>query len=159
MSSATYQLPAVLKKALSLLPAYPGSMLFAGALNAVLVRHLPADTLDRLDGRALRIEARDAGIAFDFVCRGGRFSAVRPQSEVALTISASTHDFMLLAQRKEDPDTLFFSRRLTMEGDTELGLLVKNALDATDLATYFSLGRFAPERWLRRVREMKGPWM
>lgn len=159
MRSATYQLPLVLKKAFSLLPAYPGSVLFAGALNAVLVRHLPADTLGRLDGRALRIEARDAGIAFDFVCLGGRFSAARPQSEVALTISASTHDFVLLAQRKEDPDTLFFGRRLTMEGDTELGLLVKNALDAADLATYFSLGRFAPERWLRRVREMKGPWM
>ncbi|QGZ57113.1 ubiquinone anaerobic biosynthesis accessory factor UbiT [Paraburkholderia acidiphila] len=163
MSSSTYQLPSVLKRALSLLPAYPGSVLFAGALNAVLARHLPADTLAQLDGRALRIEARDAGIGFDFVCRGGRFSAVRPPSEVALTISASTHDFMLLAQRKEDPDTLFFSRRLTMEGDTELGLLVKNALDATDLATYFSPGRFVPERWLRRVREVKekgaGPWM
>jgi predicted lipid carrier protein YhbT len=35
--------------------------------------------------------------------------------------------------RKEDPDTLFFSRRLLMEGDTELGLLVKNTLDAMEL--------------------------
>jgi predicted lipid carrier protein YhbT len=35
--------------------------------------------------------------------------------------------------RKEDPDTLFFSRRLLMEGDTELGLLVKNTLDALEL--------------------------
>jgi predicted lipid carrier protein YhbT len=35
-----------------------------------------------------------------------------------------------LALRREDPDTLFFSRRLVLEGDTELGLVVKNALDA-----------------------------
>ena len=40
---------------------------------------------------------------------------------------------MRLAQRQEDPDTLFFSRRLAMEGDTELGLVVKNALDALEL--------------------------
>jgi predicted lipid carrier protein YhbT len=145
----------VFKKALSLLPAYPGSVLFAGALNFVLAKHLPADTLDRLDGRVLRIEARDAGIGFDFVCRQHHFSAVRRQEEVALTISASMHDFLLLAQRKEDPDTLFFSRRLMMEGDTELGLLVKNALDATDLTMAFSFERFMPEHLLRRVRMPK----
>lgn len=38
-----------------------------------------------------------------------------------------------LAMRKEDPDTLFFSRRLSMQGDTELGLLLKNTLDALEL--------------------------
>ena len=37
-----------------------------------------------------------------------------------------------LALRREDPDTLFFTRRLVMTGDTELGLVVKNALDAID---------------------------
>lgn len=51
-----------------------------------------------------------------------------------MAIAASARDFMLLARRLEDPDTLFFSRRLVMEGDTELGLLVKNTLDALDLA-------------------------
>lgn len=50
-----------------------------------------------------------------------------------LTLSATAHDFLLLAQRRQDPDTLFFSRRLSMEGDTELGLVVKNALDAIEL--------------------------
>lgn len=50
-----------------------------------------------------------------------------------VTLSATAHDFLLLAQRQQDPDTLFFSRRLSMEGDTELGLVVKNALDAIEL--------------------------
>lgn len=45
----------------------------------------------------------------------------------------------MLARREEDPDTLFFSRRLTLEGDTELGLLVENTLDALD-ASAFHLG-------------------
>ena len=40
---------------------------------------------------------------------------------------------ILIAARKEDPDTLFFQRRLRIEGDTELGLYVKNLMDAIDL--------------------------
>jgi predicted lipid carrier protein YhbT len=56
-----------------------------------------------------------------------------------LAIGAAAHDFLLLARRQEDPDTLFFSRRLALEGDTELGLLVKNTLDALD-ASAFDLG-------------------
>ena len=40
------------------------------------------------------------------------------------------------AQRLDDPDTLFFNRRLIMEGDTELGLMVKNALDAMELPVF-----------------------
>jgi len=34
--------------------------------------------------------------------------------------------------REEDPDTLFFNRKLVIEGDTELGLIVKNLLDSID---------------------------
>jgi O2-independent ubiquinone biosynthesis accessory factor UbiT len=37
-----------------------------------------------------------------------------------------------MAGRFEDPDTLFFQRRLVIEGDTELGLGVKNFLDGLD---------------------------
>ena len=36
------------------------------------------------------------------------------------------------ARRREDADTLFFTRRLVMTGDTELGRVVKNALDSID---------------------------
>jgi O2-independent ubiquinone biosynthesis accessory factor UbiT len=40
---------------------------------------------------------------------------------------------LLIAARKEDPDTLFFQRRLKIEGDTELGLEVKNLIDGIDI--------------------------
>lgn len=152
MSVGAYELPAVCRKFLARLPAYPGSVLFSGGLNLALAKHLPVDTIERLEGRTLRIEVRDAGVGFDFICRAGRFSAARKEEEVALTISASLCDFLLLAQRKEDPDTLFFSRRLSMEGDTELGLVVKNALDATDLAALLPLDRLIPAPLLRSFR-------
>jgi len=41
---------------------------------------------------------------------------------------------MMLAARSVDADTLFFQRRLKIEGDTELGLSLKNFLDAQDLS-------------------------
>ena len=41
-------------------------------------------------------------------------------------------DLLALASRAEDPDTLFFQRRLALEGDTAIGLRVKNLLDALD---------------------------
>ena len=50
-----------------------------------------------------------------------------PQTDVSF--SAVVNDLILIAGRKEDPDTLFFQRRLTIQGDTELGLEVKNLLD------------------------------
>jgi predicted lipid carrier protein YhbT len=33
---------------------------------------------------------------------------------------------------QEHPDTLFLSRRLAIEGDIELGLLIKNTLNALE---------------------------
>ncbi len=47
-------------------------------------------------------------------------------------IRGSYDDFWRLAMRNEDPDTLFFQRRLTIEGDTETGLMLKNLLDALE---------------------------
>jgi predicted lipid carrier protein YhbT len=58
---------------------------------------------------------------------------------------------VLLARRQEDPDTLFFSRRLSMEGDTELGLLVKNTLDAIELPV-LNMEQFKPAQVLARLK-------
>jgi len=50
-----------------------------------------------------------------------------------VSFSGQLNDLVLIAGRKEDPDTLFFQRRLSIEGDTELGLEVKNLMDSVDL--------------------------
>jgi len=62
---------------------------------------------------------------------------VLDQRPADVAIGANAWDFVQLARRQADPDSLFFSRRLSMEGDTELGLLVKNTLDAIDFAALF----------------------
>lgn len=131
--AARFELPAPLARLLGHLPAWPGSLLFALALNLALARQLPGDVGQALRERRLRIRVRDACLAFDFAWTGGQFVPRAPDPEPDLTISASAADFLALARREQDPDTLFFSRRLAMEGDTELGLMVKNALDAMEL--------------------------
>ncbi|MDD2341447.1 MAG: SCP2 sterol-binding domain-containing protein, partial [Tolumonas sp.] len=50
-----------------------------------------------------------------------------------VSFAAGLNDLILIAGRKEDPDSLFFQRRLRIEGDTELGLEVKNLMDSLDL--------------------------
>ncbi|GAB3554439.1 SCP2 sterol-binding domain-containing protein [Noviherbaspirillum agri] len=155
MSQSRFLLPSPVGKLLSLLPVYPGSLLFATGLNFTLSGNLPEDVQQSLSGKKLRIKVTDAQLSFDFHWVGGRFAACSNQGEPDLTISASAHDFLLLARRQEDPDTLFFSRRLSMEGDTELGLLVKNTLDAIELPV-FELGKLAPSRVLGRLKAGPG---
>ncbi|HBI80195.1 MAG TPA: sterol-binding protein, partial [Marinobacter adhaerens] len=48
------------------------------------------------------------------------------------TIRGSLAAFRTLAERRQDPDQLFFQRRLVIEGDTELGLSLKNLLDSIE---------------------------
>ena len=130
---------------LSRLPAYPGSLLLVTALNLALARHLPADVSRLLLHKKMRVQVRDARVAFDFAWTGQRFAPHAPLVAPAVadvTLSATAHDFLLLAQRQQDPDTLFFSRRLSMQGDTELGLVVKNALDAIEMPV------LDPRQWL-----------
>ncbi|HEY1044124.1 MAG TPA: SCP2 sterol-binding domain-containing protein [Telluria sp.] len=133
---SSFIVPAGLAQVLARLPAYPGSWLFARALNLALAPHLPADVRAALEGRTLRLAVQDARLAFDFCWQRGGFVALRAQASPALTIRASANDLLRLARREEDPDTLFFSRRLALEGDTELGLLFKNTLDALDMSVF-----------------------
>ena len=118
---APFTLPAPVGALLSRLPAYPGSMLLVTAINFALAKQLPQDVKDILRAQRLAIRVRDARVAFDFSWNGQRFVPCKPQAETDLAISANAQDFLLLAQRRQDPDTLFFNRRLVMEGDTELG--------------------------------------
>ena len=149
-STTPYTLPGTIGALLSRLPAYPGSLLLVTALNQVLVPLLPQDVRAILRGKKLRIHVSDARVTLDFTCDGSRFSATPSAGTTDLTISACAHDFLRLAQRQEDPDTLFFNRRLSMEGDTELGLVVKNTLDGLELPV-FDLQQWTPPQVLARI--------
>jgi O2-independent ubiquinone biosynthesis accessory factor UbiT len=155
--AASHVVPPPLGAVLSRLPPYPGSVMLVTALNVGLADQLPDDVRALLAGKKLRIHVRDARLTFDFTWSGDGFAARSGGGPADLTITASAYDFLQLAQRREDPDTLFFSRRLSMEGDTELGLVVKNTLDALEVPV-LEWHRWTPQRVLARlVPRMRGP--
>lgn len=127
-----FTVPEPLTRIVARLPQHPPAVALTTALNLALDRILPRDQLEPLDGRHLRLKVIDAGLTLDFTLQGRSFRATRPVAKPDLILSATTRDYLALALREEDADTLFFSRRLVMEGDTDLGLLVKNTLDAVD---------------------------
>lgn len=151
MQQAHYVLPSPVGKLMAMLPEYPGSLLLAAGLNLVLTPHVPAEVWQPLQQKTLRLKVLDAQLVFNFGWSDKSFVPIGNRGAADLTIGANAHDLLLLAQRREDPDTLFFSRRLVMEGDTELGLLVKNTLDAIDLSV-FERANLSPARVLARLR-------
>jgi|AntDeeMetagen134_2_1112570.scaffolds.fasta_scaffold04355_3 predicted lipid carrier protein YhbT len=113
------QLPWVLKQGLVEIP-----------LNHLFAEALQEGEFDELEGRALRLELDDgsAGVTLGFW--GGRLRLADAPGEAV--IRGTPEAFRQLAERREDPDRLFFQRQLVIEGDTELGLGVKNLLDALE---------------------------
>jgi predicted lipid carrier protein YhbT len=122
--------PTPLSTLIARLPAAPPSWAFSLAANRLLWPALKTLDWQPLLGRRYAICVKDLGLTLHFTVTRRGFA---PDSGTPdLTISATARDFLLLLGRREDPDTLFFSRRLVSEGDTELGLTVKNLLDALD---------------------------
>lgn len=122
--------PPMLASLIEKLPATPPSLAFSLAANQLLWPALKQLDWQPLSGRRYAVHVKDAGLKLRFTLGPRGFS---PDSgEPDITFIATANDFLLLLSRREDPDTLFFSRRLVSEGDTELGLTVKNLLDALD---------------------------
>ena len=116
-------------KLLQLRPEALPAHALALALNAGFCFGLVSrSVLESLLGKTASLETSDLGTRVRVVYDGNRFKAYGGSAPTDLTIRSTVSGY--LALRREDPDTLFFTRRLVMTGDTELGLVVKNALDA-----------------------------
>jgi len=113
------------------LPELPPALALCAALNVALrTGLLSRSALEIAAGKRVRIELESPRLGVTVSLNGKIFLPARGVPDV--TIRAKPRDYLSLALRREDPDTLFFTRRLVMEGDTDLGLSVKNALDAVD---------------------------
>jgi predicted lipid carrier protein YhbT len=126
--------PQPLARVIAALPAWPASRAFAFAANRIAWPSLRELDWSQVHGRRFCVQVRDAGLKLYFSLHADGFRAER-NAVVDVTFTATAADFARLALRLEDPDTLFFNRRLLIEGDTDLGLTVKNMLDAVELET------------------------
>lgn len=152
-----FTLPAAFSRFGPRLPQLPPALALVAALNMALGRVLPKEPLAPLIGKRITIKVLDAGMALRFAYGTRGFGPSFDAAPADLTMSARARDFLALLLREEDADTLFFGRRLLLEGDTELGLLVKNTLDGIDLPRFEAarLGaqlraRLAPAELLNR---------
>jgi len=132
--------PGALSIPFKLIPSKIHSRLLVTFLNKFLSEQISEGDLDFLENKILRVNVSDAGIDFFISLLNDRLVTVTSSAKSDIEIQASVYDFLQLAARQQDPDTLVFQRRLVMQGNTELGLELKNFLDGLDLE---SNGNFA----------------
>jgi predicted lipid carrier protein YhbT len=127
-------LPVPLALPLKLIPIPVHSTVLTTALNVLFADRIQEDgEFEFLRDRVLAIKVRDAQVEYWFRYAGPAGFVPSPSAQPPdLTISGTIYDFLALATRREDSDTLFFHRRVVMEGDTALGLELKNLLDGMD---------------------------
>ncbi len=116
------------------------------------------DELQILEGRRVLLDITDLKLKFMLGVMHGKPQLSKNLQSPDVSIRGILEEFVLLAANREDPDTQFFQRRITIEGDTELGLEVKNliySLDPDRLPT--AVNRFLDHLgWMVEKTKMKG---
>ena len=112
------------------LPVQPPSFVLARVLDRMLLPKLPADARAALGNRTVEVAISDLGLRVRLQLASGGFRVAPTRSETALRIVAPLESYLRLLRGEDDADRLFFERALVMEGDTEMGLVLKNTLDA-----------------------------
>ena len=119
-------------------PLFAQQKVWIGLLRTMLAEPLNDGDLDCLQNSWLQVRVTDLNVSWYFTLglSGLAMSVKQPyefESNKHCTISGELMDLIRLINRQEDPDTLFFQRRLLLTGDTELGLEIRNVLDAIDV--------------------------
>ncbi len=152
--SLTQGLPAVPGRLIGRL-TYPfGRAVVPLMINRALARQIEDGLTDFLRQRVLAVHITDLDVEWRFTLDAAGNRIVRTCNEPHATIQGDSIALLLLAARRTDPDTLFFNRRLMVEGDTELGLQAKNLLDTLEdddlpppLARFLEHAGRVAERW------------
>ncbi|TXR51431.1 ubiquinone anaerobic biosynthesis accessory factor UbiT [Reinekea thalattae] len=133
------------------LPQPLQAKLLARLLNQALAEQIDNGELDFLAQRCCAIELKDESkdnqqrwhIGF-----AEQALIVDASLQPDVTISATAAAFLSLVSQSVDPDTLFFQRQLAIEGDVEMGLTIKNLLDALDEDEL-------PKAWQAMIKQLR----
>ncbi|MGN7613649.1 ubiquinone anaerobic biosynthesis accessory factor UbiT [Magnetococcales bacterium HHB-1] len=121
---------------LKFMPKTATSVSLGIALN-ILLKHHPelAKRMEALAGKVFRFEVID--LEQDYFMDVDGFGEVKiyPQYDIEpdVTMSGDAAAFIALLLNREDPDSLFFTRKLELSGETDAGLCFKNILDSVDI--------------------------
>jgi len=128
--------PASLSLPLKIIPSSIQNKALVSTLNKIFHKDLKDGDLDFMQEKNVQITIEDIGIEFLLSYDRGRLMPGDRNKTADLLLKGTVYNYLLLASRREDADTLFFSRSLHMQGDTELGLYVKNFLDGMDMDSH-----------------------
>jgi len=101
-------------------------------LNQVFQASIRAGDLEFLRDRCVAVEITDLSWRWPITLGKNGLELLSRGHPSETLIRGEVLEFLAMAGRFTDPDTLFFQRRIVIEGDTELGLFVKNFLDGMD---------------------------
>lgn len=141
--------PSLLRLPLRLVPFTLQQRVMGLALARVFKEALQDGDFAFLDGKWLEIRIEDLEASWFISYQTDRLVLAEHAPQVDVIFAAALNDLVLIAGRKADPDSLFFQRRLRIEGDTELGLEVKNLIDSIDMTQL-------PELMQRAIRDLAG---
>lgn len=127
------RIPPLLAKPLQWIPNVIHTKLLVSVLNHLFQQQLRDGEFDCLEGRTAAIRLTDGGLEFRFTKGRNWLLEHNGEGPIDLVISGSLYDFIQLSLGREDPDTLFFQRRVRLQGDVDLGLEVKNLIYAMEL--------------------------
>lgn len=127
--------PSTIVKVASKAPSIINCSVVEKLCNQVFDEQIQDGEFDFLNKRLLQINITDAELYFVLTFQQNRikcqyFGLAENESDVTLRINTS--DGIALVQQNVDPDTLFFQRRLKINGDTELAHHIKNTIDTLD---------------------------
>ncbi len=123
----------ILRSPVQLLPKFVQKKALLDGLKMVFHEALDDGDFEFLEDKWLKVEIRDMNLRWYISYEDDKLVVADNIKDEDVSFSGTLNDLILIAGRKEDPDTLFFQRRLSIQGDTELGLEVKNLMDSVDL--------------------------
>tara|TARA_R100001377_G_scaffold56546_1_gene33668 strand:+ start:1176 stop:1760 length:585 start_codon:yes stop_codon:yes gene_type:complete len=128
-------MPKILQPSLRFVPFSAQKSLLIPALHSILSEAITDGDFEFLQDKWLKISIIDLQLNWWLSFDQDQLIMASSKDNITedVSFSANGDDLVLIAGRKQDPDTLFFQRRLKIEGDTELGLEVKNLIDAIDI--------------------------
>ncbi|MBF0621479.1 MAG: SCP2 sterol-binding domain-containing protein [Magnetococcales bacterium] len=115
----------------------PMTAVSLGIILNVFFKHNP-DLMERMSELADKVFQFDVfDLEQDYYMLVDHDGAVRihtySDSMPNVTMAGKSDAFIALLFQTEDPDSLFFSRKLELSGETDTGLLFKNILDNVDI--------------------------
>ncbi|WGW00844.1 SCP2 domain-containing protein [Vibrio sp. YMD68] len=123
----------ILRSPVHFLPQFVQKKALLEVMKTVFKEAIEEGDFEFLEDKWLKVEIRDMALCWYISYQQDKLVIADSPVAEDVSFSGELNDLVLIAGRKEDPDTLFFQRRLSIEGDTELGLEVKNLMDSVDL--------------------------